>query len=109
MFIELAYAMAPPPEGGQPGGLGAILTTFMPLILIFLIFYFLLIRPQAKKAKEHKEMLDKLKKGDKVVTQGGIYGLIDSIDTNTVTLKVAENTKMKFSRSAIASLRNNSE
>ena len=101
--------MAPTPEGGQPGGPGAIITSFMPLIVIFIIFYFLLIRPQAKKAKEHKKMLDNLKKGDKVITQGGVFGVIDSLDTNTVTLKVAENTKMKFSRSAITSIRNNGE
>ena len=109
MLIELAYAMAPSPEGGQPGGMGSIITSFMPLILIFIIFYFLLIRPQAKKAKEHKKMLDNLKRGDKVITQGGVFGVIDSLDTNTVTLKVAENTKMKFSRSAITSIRNNGE
>ena len=101
--------MAPTPEGGQPGGPGAIITSFMPLIVIFIIFYFLLIRPQAKKAKEHKKMLDNLKRGDKVITQGGVFGVIDSLDTNTVTLKVAENTKMKFSRSAITSIRNNGE
>jgi len=109
LLIEIAYAMGQAPQGGQSGGFGAILTSLTPLIFIFVIFYFLLIRPQKKKADEHKAMLANLKKGDKVITQGGIYGVIDSLDTTTITLKVAENVKMKFSRSAVSGLRNNSE
>ncbi|MEW6602544.1 MAG: preprotein translocase subunit YajC, partial [Nitrospirota bacterium] len=81
-------AMAGQPGGGGPQGTGAMLQSFLPLILIFVIFYFLLIRPQSKKAKEHKQMLENLKKGDKIMTNGGIYGLIEEIDTETVTLKV---------------------
>ena len=109
MLIEIAYAMGAAPQGGQPGGFGTILSSLMPLIFIFVIFYFLLIRPQKKKADEMKAMLDTLKKGDKVITQGGIYGVIDSLDANTITLKVAENVKMKFSRSAVAGLRTTGE
>lgn len=107
MFAETAYAMAPPPQGGEgagPGGLGAI-GGFLPLILIFVIFYFLLIRPQSKRAKEHKSMLDNLKKGEKVVTTGGIHGLIEDIDGDMLTVKIAENVKIKMSRSGVAGVR----
>lgn len=106
MLIETAFAMAPPPEGGAgQAGPEAMILQFLPFILIFVIFYFLLIRPQTKRAKEHRSMLDNLKKGDKVTTQGGIYGVVESLDTTTVTLKIAENVKIKVSRSSIASLR----
>jgi preprotein translocase subunit YajC len=101
--------MAAPPAGGNaaPQGPMAMMQSFLPLILIFIIFYFLLIRPQSKKAKEHKELLDNLKKGDKVMTNGGIYGLIEDIDEKTATLKVGikDDVKIKISRSYIAGLR----
>lgn len=103
MFSDLAYAMAPAQQGGQ--GQGGGLIGFLPLILIFVIFYFLLIRPQQKKAKEHKEMIDNLKKGDKVVTSGGIYGVIEEVRTNSLTLKIAENVKVKFGKAYIATVR----
>jgi len=109
MFADIANAMASPPAGGNaaPQGAGAMLQSFLPLILIFIIFYFLLIRPQSKKAKEQKQMLDNLKKGDKVMTNGGIYGLIEDIDEKTVTLKVGikDDVKIKISRGYIAGLR----
>lgn len=108
LFSSGVYAMAAPPQGtgnGQPAGAGSVFTSFMPLILIFVIFYFLLIRPQSKRAKEHKNMLDSLKKGDKVVTTGGIYGVIEAIDGNTLTVKIAENVRIKTGRSAVAGLR----
>ena len=109
MFAGIAYAMAAPPAGGNaaPQGPMAMMQSFLPLILIFIIFYFLLIRPQSKKAKEHKELLDNLKKGDKVMTNGGIYGLIEEIDEKTATLKVGikDDVKIKISRSYIAGLR----
>ncbi|RJR17637.1 MAG: preprotein translocase subunit YajC [Nitrospiraceae bacterium] len=101
--------MAGQPGGnaGGPQGTTAMLQSFLPLILIFVIFYFLLIRPQSKKAKEHKQMLENLKKGDKVMTNGGIYGLIEDIDTETVTLKVGvkDDVKIKVNRGYIAGLR----
>jgi preprotein translocase subunit YajC len=104
-LITDAYAMGAAPQGtGQSGGVQA-LYQFAPLVVIFVIFYFLLIRPQQKKAKEIKSMLDNVKKGDKVVTAGGMYGVIESVDANTVVLKVAENTKVKFTKSAIATVR----
>ena len=83
-----------------PAGM-ASLAQFVPLILIFVVFYFLLIRPQQKKAKEHQNYLANLKKGDKVITGGGIYGQIAGITDNVVTLEIAENVRIKVSRSAI--------
>jgi len=107
---DAVYAMAGQPggaAGGGPQGTMAMLQSFLPLILIFVIFYFLLIRPQSKKAKEHKQMLENLKKGDKVMTNGGIYGVIEDIDTETVTLKVGikDDVKVKVNRGYIAGLR----
>jgi preprotein translocase subunit YajC len=109
MFIDSAYAMGPAPQAGQAGGAGSMLTSLLPLVLIFVIFYFLLIRPQQKRAKEHRQMLDNIKKGDKVITSGGIYGVVESVGTNTVTLKIAENVKVKFGKGNIAAVRPPSE
>lgn len=107
LFVSTAWAMGPAPEGGQ--GPGGALTGLLPLILIFVIFYFLLIRPQQKKAKEHKQMIEAVKKGDKVVTSGGVYGLVESVSQNTVTLKIAENVKVKFGKAYIAAIRTTAE
>ncbi|MCL4491475.1 MAG: preprotein translocase subunit YajC [Nitrospirae bacterium] len=104
--IADAYAMGPAPQGGgQSGGIQGMLGSLLPLVLIFVVFYFLLIRPQQKKAKEHKQMLANIKKGDKVVTAGGIYGVVDSVSDNTVVVKVAENVKVKFGKGYIAAVR----
>ena len=89
-------AMAANGAGGAPQG-GGILS-MLPLILIFGIFYFLLIRPQQKKAKEHQQLLANLKKGDLVVTSGGIQGRITGITEKVVTLEVADNVRIKVSR-----------
>ena len=109
-FIDIAYAMGPTSPGGAgQGGAGGLLGSLLPLILIFVIFYFLLIRPQQKKAKEQKNMIDNLKKGDKIVTSGGIYGVIEAVGTNTVTLKVGENVKIKLGKPYVAALRASSD
>ncbi|MEE9524165.1 MAG: preprotein translocase subunit YajC [Thermodesulfovibrionales bacterium] len=105
MFNALAWAMGPGGQSGAQGGPQSMFTSFLPLIIIFAIFYFLLIRPQQKKAKHHKEMVSAMKKGDKVVTSGGIYGVIESVSERTVVLKIAENTKVKFGKSNIATIR----
>jgi len=104
MITDVLYAMGNT-GGAEQGGGAALLSSLMPLILIFVIFYFLLIRPQAKRAKEHKKMLENLKKGDKVITAGGIYGVIESLDQKTAIVKIAENVKVKVSRNTIAGLR----
>ena len=78
------------------GGIGQ----FIPLILIFVIFYFFLIRPQQKKVKEHKKMVESLKRGDKIITSGGIVGTIDRvIDSDKVEVIIAENVKVEIVRS----------
>jgi preprotein translocase subunit YajC len=109
MFSDIAYAMAPPAGTQGGGGAGPMLTSFLPLILIFVIFYFLLIRPQQKRAREHKQMVESLKKGDKVITSGGIYAVVESVGTNTVVLKISENVKVKFGKGNIAAVRPPSE
>ena len=75
-----------------------------PLILIFIIFYFLLIRPQQKKTKAHQEMINALKTGDRVVTNGGIYGRVTKVEDAVVTVEVADKVRIKVARQAIASL-----
>ena len=124
MFTDVVHAMAGAPgQGAGAQGPGAMISSFMPLILIFGIFYFLLIRPQQKKAKEHKQMIlkgsvipfmkehkqmmDDLKKGDKVMTNGGLHGVIDDIDGETLTLKigVGSDLKVKVNRGHIATIR----
>jgi preprotein translocase subunit YajC len=97
--------MGPAPQGAQPGGAQGMIASLLPLILIFVVFYFLLIRPQQKKAKEHKQMLDNIKKGDKVITAGGIYGVVESVGDNTITLKISENVKVKFGKGYISTVR----
>lgn len=108
MFAGLAHAMGPAPQAGGQGQAGGLMG-FLPLILIFVIFFFLIIRPQQKKAKEHKAMLDNLKKGDKIVTSGGIYGLIEEVRPDTVTVKIAENVRIKLGRGYIAGIRETEE
>ncbi|MDP8236678.1 MAG: preprotein translocase subunit YajC [Candidatus Erginobacter occultus] len=89
---------APGGEGGQ-GGLGGML---IPLILMFAVFYFLLIRPQQKKQKEHQRMVSELQKGDRVITSGGIHGVISSVKDDTITVKVADNVKLEISRGNVS-------
>ncbi len=89
------------PEGTTPGVVGG-LGPFLPLILIFIIFYLLLIRPQQIKQKKHREMLQNLESGDEVVTNGGIHGTITRIKEDVVFLKVAEKTEIQVSKAAIA-------
>jgi preprotein translocase subunit YajC len=90
--------------GGAEGAPGGGLISLMPLILMFVIFYFLLIRPQQKKAKEHREMVSNLKKGDRVITSGGIHGRITALEDTTLTLEIAEKVRIKILRSNISAL-----
>lgn len=89
-------------QGQDVPGVASGFLSIAPLLLIFLIFYFLLIRPQQKKAREHREMLAKLEKGDVVITTGGIYGRITGIAEETVTLEVADNVRVKVAKEYIA-------
>lgn len=96
--MDLIFAMAP--QGGDGGG-GGLISTIIMFGAIFLIFYFMIIRPQQKRSKEREKLLSNLEKGDKVVTSGGIHGIISGIDEKTVLLQVSDNLKMKVDRSAI--------
>ena len=92
--------------GGAPSASasGSLLSTALPFLLIIVIFYFFLIRPQNKKQKETQKMLDALKKGDKVITIGGIHGTVSSVKENTVIVKVDDDCKLEFNRTAISSV-----
>jgi preprotein translocase subunit YajC len=95
-FIASAHAQDAAPAGG--------LMSFLPLIIIFVIFYFLLIRPQMKRAKEHKNLVAALSTGDEVVTNGGILGKITKVGESFVTVELADNVQVKLQKHAIASV-----
>ncbi|MBI5573972.1 MAG: preprotein translocase subunit YajC [Elusimicrobia bacterium] len=82
----------------------AMFSSLMPIVLIFIVFYFLLIRPQSKKQKEHQKMLEALKKGDRVITASGLYGTVHEIQGNTVKLKISENVNVQMLKSAISAV-----
>ena len=103
-LIDMAYAMGQ--RGGQEGAKGGgDFGGIIMLLAIFAIFYFILIRPQQKKAKEHQELIKNLKKGDEVITSGGIHGKITGLTDNIVILEVADKVRIKVSRNNIASLK----
>ena len=97
MFVSPAYAQA----AGGAGGAAAI-TQFIPLILIFVIMYFLILRPQQKRKKEQRNMIAELKRGDQVVTQGGIIGKITDVKDDEVTVEIAQGVKIRVVRATIA-------
>jgi preprotein translocase subunit YajC len=97
-LISNAWAQAAP--AGQPDPL----TSFLPLILIFAVFYFLLIRPQTKRAKEHKKMVSELQNGDEVVTSGGVLGRIVEAGDQFLTLEVADGVQLKIQRNTVAAV-----
>jgi preprotein translocase subunit YajC len=99
MLISTAYAQAAGPAGGAAGFM-----QFVPLLLIFVVFYFLMIRPQQKKAKDHRAMLDAVRRGDRIVTNGGILGLVTKVDDRELTVEIAENVRVKVMRDMIASV-----
>jgi len=91
------------PQGSE-GGPGGMLMSMLPFVLIIGIFYMLIIRPQRKKQSDTQKMLSALKKGDKVITIGGLHGIIQKVKESTVILKVDDNIKMEFSRSSISTV-----
>jgi preprotein translocase subunit YajC len=103
-MIDTVYAMAPGGGASGQGGDMNTLLSFLPMVLIFVVFYFLLIRPQQKKAKDQRVMLENLKKGDSVITQGGMYGKIASIQDQVVTLEIADKVRVRVARSHIAGI-----
>ena len=95
-----AAAEAAPATGAQPSPF----LQFLPLIFLFVIFYFLLIRPQQKKQKEHAAMLSKMDKNDEVITAGGIHGTIISVGDKTVILRIADNVKVEVEKGSVSSV-----
>ncbi len=102
MFPTLAHAMGD--VAGQAGGQPNPIMSFVPLILMFVIFYFLLIRPQQKKQKEHRTMLENLKRGDRIVTSGGLYGRILEVRDDTLTVELAKGVEVQLVRGSVAAV-----
>ncbi len=91
------------------GGLTAILFNFAPFILIIVVFYFLLIRPQQNRMKAHREMVEALRKGDEVVTSGGLIGKVTKVADNEATVEISEGVRVKVIKSTISEVRNRTE
>jgi preprotein translocase subunit YajC len=105
MFVTPAFAQA----GAAPSGVAAI-GSLMPIVLIFIIFYFLLIRPQQKKMKEHRAMVEALRRGDQVVTSGGIVGKVSKVqEDGFVEVEIAEGVKVKLVKHTITQVLNKTE
>ena len=99
MLISLAHAQAPAAGGGDAG-----LMSFLPIILMFVLLYFLMIRPQMKRAKEHKTMIEALQKGDEVITAGGVLGRISKVSEAYVTVEIAASTEVSVQKVAVQTL-----
>lgn len=95
-MINLAYAQGAKTTGGNP------LIGFLPIVLIIVILYFLMILPQQRRQKKHSQMLTELKKGDRIVISGGIYGIITNVKDKTFLVKIAENTEIEIDKTSIA-------
>jgi len=105
-ILFLAQQSAPAsPSQGQPD----LLSSLLPFVFMGVLFYFLLIRPQQKRQKQHQQLLANLKTGDRVVTSGGIHGLISNVKETTFLLKVADNVKIEIDKSAISGVEKQSE
>ncbi len=103
-FFNMALLMGAPAGGSASGG--SMTTSLVTFALVIGIFYFLIIRPQNKKQKQTQAMINAMKKGDKVVTIGGIRGVVQSVKDDTVIIKVDDETKMEFNKSAVATVLN---
>jgi len=99
VLMPPAFAQAPAAASGDPGWMG-----FLPIILMFVLLYFLMIRPQMKRAKEQKQMVDALQKGDEVVTAGGVLGKITRVGDAYVALEIASNTEISVQKAAVQTL-----
>jgi preprotein translocase subunit YajC len=104
-LLFLAQAASPAPDAPQP----SFLVSMMPLIFIVVIFYFLLIRPQQKRQKDHQKLVASIKSGDKIVTSSGIHGIVANVKEKTILVKVADNVKIEFDRSSVAAVEKSAE
>jgi len=105
MFITAAYAQ----EGGAAPAGGGLFELLLPLILIMVIFYFLLIRPQQKRMKQHREMVNAIRRGDSVVTSGGLVGKVTRVSDDEIQVEIAEGTRVQVVKSTVAEVRSKSE
>ena len=103
MFVTPAFAQA------AAGGAASAFTSFVPLILIFAIMYFLLIRPQQKKQKEHRSMVEALRRGDQILTQGGIIGKVAKVDDQELTIEIADGVRIRIVRSTVGEVRSRNQ
>ncbi len=101
IMSHLFFAFANP--SGTDGG-PSLLTSFIPILLLFVIFYFLLIRPQQKKQKQHQELIGNLRRGDKIVTNGGLYGTVVDVKDHILVLKIADDVKVELVKNAVATV-----
>ena len=99
MFISSAFAQTAPAAGGD---MQSSLMSMLPLVLMFVVLYFVMIRPQMKKQKEHRTMVEALAKGDEVVTAGGLLGKVSKLDDNFISVEIANGVEVKLQRSAVA-------
>jgi len=100
-ILSSIILMAPPADG--QGGSGSLIGMFLPFVAIIAIMYFLMIRPQQKRAKEHQKMLSDLRRGDKIITGSGIHGSITDVEDKTFVIQIADNVKIKVEKSAVTS------
>jgi preprotein translocase subunit YajC len=100
-MLSILFALS---GSGTGEGGPSLFTSFIPILLIFVIFYFLLIRPQQKKQKQHQEMVSAVKKGDRIITNGGMYGTVADVKEHIIVLKIAENVKIELVKSSIATV-----
>ncbi|MDZ7861140.1 MAG: preprotein translocase subunit YajC [Candidatus Krumholzibacteriota bacterium] len=97
MFLYSAGA------GGSEGG-GSLLVNLLPIVAIFVIFYFILIRPQQKKQKEHRDMVSKLSRGDRIVTNGGLHGKVVDVKDHIIVIKISDDVKVELVKTAVATV-----
>jgi preprotein translocase subunit YajC len=100
-MIDFLLAMAPPASAAEGAVQEPAWVSFMPFIIIFVMFYFLLIRPQAKRQKEHEAMIKAVKTGDKIIAAGGIYGVVSNVKDTSVIMKIDEGVKIEVQKASI--------
>jgi preprotein translocase subunit YajC len=101
MFISSAFAQTAPAAAASGGDMTSTLTSMLPLVLMFVVLYFVMIRPQMKKQKEHRTMVDALAKGDEIATAGGLLGKVSKLTESTVTLEIANGVEVQLQRHAV--------